>query len=401
MFKNILKGFFAVLLVAGLVWATEYPPSSTFDGIVTNSGIFVVQEDGAALTALQLLDNAISGAGFNITQLGGTNILSGGVAGSLGIGGLSATGAAVTGNPIFIALVDGSGNVRQITGSTAGVASLGTATTADDVRSNSLTLSVDQAGTSRLFGTAPFWYDGTSAWVRPRGSITDGLLVNLGTNNDVVASAAVGAPLAVRLSDGVAFIDNIIFGTATYLESTTIGAMIAVVRNDDLSPLADVDNELAPLQVNALGALYTGKTPISEVAVLLMIDGSADTDIVTTNLSKSSALAVTGSGTIEKVCLIVEGTSPFSEDGTLYFFDADPVIISNTADMTVAEADTVVAMVSFTGGDYNDNFATVKMNCQNVDERYHAITHVVYEQEGATTIANQDFRLHVWHRRDT
>lgn len=40
---------------------------------VTNAGTFVVQENGAALTALQLIDNAISGAGFNITQFAGVN----------------------------------------------------------------------------------------------------------------------------------------------------------------------------------------------------------------------------------------------------------------------------------------------------------------------------------------
>ncbi len=41
---------------------------------VTNAGTFLVQENGAALTALQLIDNAVSGAGFNITQLGGVNV---------------------------------------------------------------------------------------------------------------------------------------------------------------------------------------------------------------------------------------------------------------------------------------------------------------------------------------
>lgn len=41
---------------------------------VTNAGTFVVQENGAALTALQLIDNAVSGAGFNITQLGGAAV---------------------------------------------------------------------------------------------------------------------------------------------------------------------------------------------------------------------------------------------------------------------------------------------------------------------------------------
>ena len=43
-------------------------------GAVTNAGTFAVQEDGAALTALQLIDNAVSGAGFNITQFGGAAV---------------------------------------------------------------------------------------------------------------------------------------------------------------------------------------------------------------------------------------------------------------------------------------------------------------------------------------
>lgn len=41
---------------------------------VTNAGTFVVQENGAALTALQLIDNAVSGSGFNITQVNGETI---------------------------------------------------------------------------------------------------------------------------------------------------------------------------------------------------------------------------------------------------------------------------------------------------------------------------------------
>jgi len=41
---------------------------------VTNAGTFAVQVDGAALTALQLIDNAVSGAGFNITQFNGEAI---------------------------------------------------------------------------------------------------------------------------------------------------------------------------------------------------------------------------------------------------------------------------------------------------------------------------------------
>lgn len=60
MIKNILTGLVAVVIAASLLWATEYPPSSTFDGIVTNTGTFAVQEDGAALTALQIIDDMVA-----------------------------------------------------------------------------------------------------------------------------------------------------------------------------------------------------------------------------------------------------------------------------------------------------------------------------------------------------
>ncbi|KKM89337.1 hypothetical protein LCGC14_1249560 [marine sediment metagenome] len=47
-----------------------------------------------------------------------------------------------------------------------------------------------------------------------------------------------------------------VLGTATYLEATTSGMIIGAVRNDALATLASVDNEIAPLQVDANGSLY-------------------------------------------------------------------------------------------------------------------------------------------------
>lgn len=62
---------------------------------VTNAaGSFVVQENGAALTALQLLDNAISGTGFNISQINGVAPLMG-------------NGATGTGSPRVTIVSDG------------------------------------------------------------------------------------------------------------------------------------------------------------------------------------------------------------------------------------------------------------------------------------------------------
>lgn len=81
--------------------SVQAPPSQA----VTNAGTFVVQENGAALTSLQLIDNAISGAGFNITQLGGAAVPIG--------AGLEATAVRVT------LPTNGTGIVGLATGSNA------------------------------------------------------------------------------------------------------------------------------------------------------------------------------------------------------------------------------------------------------------------------------------------
>jgi len=47
-----------------------------------------------------------------------------------------------------------------------------------------------------------------------------------------------------------------LLGTDTYSEAATNAAVVGAVRNDALAALVDTDNEVAPLQVNASGALY-------------------------------------------------------------------------------------------------------------------------------------------------
>jgi len=48
-------------------------------------------------------------------------------------------------------------------------------------------------------------------------------------------------------------------GTTTYTETSTKGNVVGAVRNDTLAALAGTDNEIAPLQVNKSGALYTAE----------------------------------------------------------------------------------------------------------------------------------------------
>ena len=52
---------------------------------VTNAGTFAVQIDGAALTSLQLLDDAVSGTGFNISQMNGVAVTMGNGASGTGV----------------------------------------------------------------------------------------------------------------------------------------------------------------------------------------------------------------------------------------------------------------------------------------------------------------------------
>ncbi len=129
-------------------------------------------------------------------------------------------------------------------------------------------------------------FDGT-LWDRMLGDATDGLLVNMGTNNDVINAGTFvvqedGAALtALQLID-----DPVqIFDTDVYLAGTDKGMMVGVVRNDTLSALAGTDQDIAPLQVDSIGALYT------RIASSVALDVSAATVTVDTELLAAAALS--------------------------------------------------------------------------------------------------------------
>lgn len=80
-----------------------------------------------------------------------------------------------------------------------------------------------------------------------------------------------------------------VLGTATYSEATTKGNVVGAVRNDDLATLANTDNEIAPLQVNSAGALFT--EPAQQVGYLF--NGSEKCTIKrTTGLAASGTTAM-------------------------------------------------------------------------------------------------------------
>lgn len=114
---------------------TSITGTVTISGAVTNAGTFVVQEDGAALTALQLLDNAVSGSGYNITQLNGVNVTMG--------NGVSGTGV----QRVTLAS-DGTGQVKLAAG-TAGIGKL-TANSGVDIGDVDVTSLIPGAGATNL-----------------------------------------------------------------------------------------------------------------------------------------------------------------------------------------------------------------------------------------------------------
>lgn len=87
--------------------ATAVPVSGTFwqaTQPISNAGTFATQVDGDALTALQLIDNMISGTGANISQINGVTPLMG-------------IGASGTGSPRVTLASDSSGPVKVWDGS--------------------------------------------------------------------------------------------------------------------------------------------------------------------------------------------------------------------------------------------------------------------------------------------
>ena len=86
-------------------------------------------------------------------------------------------------------------------------------------------------------------------------------------------------------------IDNpaAILGTAAYIEGTTYGAIAGAVRNDTLAALAGTDNEIAPFQVNADGALYVEVASSATLTVNSHAVTNAGTFAVQSTLQAGSA----------------------------------------------------------------------------------------------------------------
>jgi hypothetical protein len=135
----------------------------------------------------------------NLAQVGGTNTVTGGVAGSVGVGGLAANAAAAAGNPVRMGGIDASGNIETVAVSTVGVPSMGNAITgADGFNNASMARVITDAGNqSGLYGILPHVFNGAT-WDRARGN-TFGAFMQGNAGN---GAAPVGNPLFIA-TDGV------------------------------------------------------------------------------------------------------------------------------------------------------------------------------------------------------
>ncbi|KKL76355.1 hypothetical protein LCGC14_2045750 [marine sediment metagenome] len=147
--------------------------------------------------------------------------------------------------------------------------------------------------------------------------------------------------------------------------------------------------------------LLNANSPVTLIDTFSLFDGSGETQIATTNLGASKAYSIPGTGRIVQVCIIISLGTPFGEDLSVLFFDANPSITIEDASLTLAASQNLVNIISLSSGDFRDNFATTKTNCQATDEHYVAITHIAVASEGATTYDDEDIEIRLWYRRDS
>ena len=184
---------------------------------VVGTGTFTVQIDGAALTALQLIDDVVKTEDTAH------------VSGDKGIPLLTVRQADNT------ALASTNGDYQPLVTDDEG------ALYVYDTALESVIL----GGEIQADIVAPL----------PTGSNTIGV-VDLGATDNAVLDTIASQTTLSAFSLSV--IDDLVIdvGSTTYTEAASKGVLIAGVRNDTLATLANLDNELAPFQVDASGAIY-------------------------------------------------------------------------------------------------------------------------------------------------
>ena len=267
-----------------------------------------------------------------------------------------------------------------------------------------------------ITGTAFMWEDAADT-LEPVSAASP-LPVDLGANNDVtVTSGAITATLSAvdnAVLDAIdAVLDTIKLDTADI--KTAVEGTLAVDGSGVTQPVSAAS---LPLPTGAatsakqladghgvastlVAGLLNANSPVTLIDTFSLFDGSGETQIATTNLGASKAYSVPGTGRLVQICVIVSLGTPFAENMSIIFFDADPSVTIGDAALTLAASQNITNIISLRGSDFRDNFATTKTNCQTIDEQYVAITHVVFASEGLTTYDDEDVEIRVLYRRQS
>jgi hypothetical protein len=259
---------------------------------VTNAGTFAVQESGAALTALQLLDDTVATDGSATPTKG---VL---------MAGQDGTNAQTV-------KTDSDGNLQ------VDILTAPTITVNSHEVTNAGTFAV-QAAQSGAWNVTNV--SGTVSL--PTGASTLAEQQSQTTHLATIAGDTTDIEAAVELIDDTVAT----LGTTTYSEATTKGLIIGAVRRDADTTLVDTTNEVGPLQMNAAGQLkveaFSGETlPVSLASVpshavtnagtfATQIDGTALTRLtdIKTNTDSGAVVGNGAAATAQRVTLANDST---------------------------------------------------------------------------------------------
>lgn len=221
----------------------------TISGAVTNAGTFAVQESGAALTALQLIDDTITAQG---TALGTTKT--------------SLVGASVTtAAPTFT-----TGQINQLSMTTSGG------------------LRVDLGATSA--NATALKVDGSAVTQPVSGSVT----ANAGTNlNTSLLALESGGNLA-GIATSTALIDDTITAQGTALGTTKTSLVGGSVTT---AAPTFTTGQINQLSLTTSGALRVDLGATGANATAVKVDGSAVTQPVSGTVAVSGTVPVSNAGT--------------------------------------------------------------------------------------------------------
>ena len=142
--------------------------------------------------------------------------------------------------------------------------------------------------------------------------------------------------------------------------------------------------------------------PTTEVAVVSLFDGSVEGQVSPTNFGASKAITIVGSGEITNLCVIfLPGALTEADDGVVYFFDSDPNLTIDAANLTAPVVRTVVANIRVTTENFDTQFASGQVAClYDLGISFHGITHVAWLNTDVGTLTNENIEIHLWRRQD-